>query len=170
MSNQTLLQAWIDKKASGRLNASFQRETILQLKRWNRLPEKKLNEQANAVHDAVFEKIDCLQCANCCKSIPPILNDADIQRLARALRIKVSVFKQQYTRVDEDGDTVMNQSPCPFLGHDHYCSVYEHRPRACRAYPHTNDFEFKQNMRLHAVNATYCPAVYHIIEQLKALI
>ncbi len=29
-------------------------------------------------------------------------------------------------------------SPCPFLGDDNYCSVYEARPKACREYPHTD--------------------------------
>ncbi len=136
------------------------------------LTKQKLKEvasKANEVHDEVFERIDCLDCANCCKSIPPIVNQTDSRRIARYLKLSESLFFQKYLCKDEDGDTVINQSPCPFLESDNKCQIYEVRPKACREYPHTNNHEFVKNIRLHTQNTQYCPAVFHIVEKLKEI-
>jgi hypothetical protein len=81
--------------------------------------------------------------------------------------MKPADFEATYLKIDEDGDTVMNASPCPFLQVDNACAIYEVRPRACREYPHTDNQEFSQNLNLHAPNAQYCPAVFHILEEMK---
>lgn len=163
------IEIWQKKKDEGLLSTSILAQNKKFLQAVMRLNEKKINQKAEEIHDLVFSKVDCLQCANCCKSIPPILNETDANRISRQLRMKTSVFKEKYTRIDEDGDMVINQSPCPFLGGDNFCSVYEVRPKACREYPHTNNFEFRKNIRLHAINANYCPGVYHILEELKKI-
>ena len=128
-----------------------------------RINPKSLNEAANQVHEEVFSKVDCLQCANCCTSIPPIVTATDAKRIAKYLGLKPNQFKDDYLSEDDDGDTVMNQSPCRFLGEDNKCDIYEVRPRACRQYPHTDQFEFSKHFDLHAQNVRYCPAVYHIV-------
>jgi len=128
---------------------------------------KQLDKLADELHDQVFSKIDCLDCANCCTSIPPIVNKTDTARIAKHLHLTPLAFETRYLRIDEDQDTVMNQSPCPFLGEDHACAIYEVRPKACREYPHTNHREFSQNIHLHAQNANYCPAVFHILELME---
>ena len=87
--------------------------------------------------------------------------------MAKHLGLKVTAFKDQYVKVDEDMYMVMNLSPCPFLQEDNKCLIYEFRPKACREYPHTEDFEFINNLKLHAINARYCPAVFHMLENLK---
>ncbi|HKL38847.1 MAG TPA: YkgJ family cysteine cluster protein [Bacteroidales bacterium] len=126
-----------------------------------------LDERIHALHDEAFTRIDCLSCANCCKSISPILYDRDINRIAKKLRIKPSEFTQQYLRVDEDGDYVFRQTPCPLLMPDNYCSVYEARPRSCRDYPHTDRKNYHRVLR-HTLKDTYvCPAVFYIIDKLK---
>lgn len=73
----------------------------------------------------------------------------------------------EYVIFDEDDDMVINSSPCPFLGSDNYCSIYEARPKACREYPHTDEGTFSRNLRLHQPNAHYCPAVFHILEEME---
>ena len=138
------------------------------IKKLKKIKIKKLNEATEGLHDKVFEKIDCLDCANCCKSIPPIINETDSRRIAKHLGMKVTQFKNKYVKFDEDMDMVMNQSPCPFLQADNKCLIYEYRPKACREYPHTEDYEFTKQLKLHAINAHYCPAVFHILEELKA--
>lgn len=137
------------------------------MRRLSKSKDKKLNKRVDELHDTVFEKVDCLECANCCTSIPPLLNETDVRRAAKALGMKPAQFKDEYTRVDEDGDTVMNQTPCPFLGAGNLCDIYDSRPKACRQYPHTDNQEFLKNAKLHATNAVYCPAVFHILEALK---
>jgi uncharacterized protein len=137
------------------------------IKRLSKQNDKKINQMADELHESVFEKIDCLECANCCKSIPPILNDNDINRMAKNLGMKASVFENNYVKTDEDGDRVMIKSPCVFLESDNKCLIYEARPKACREYPHTNNFGFIKNQKLHPINAEYCPAVYFILEEMR---
>ncbi|MBX7204611.1 MAG: YkgJ family cysteine cluster protein [Bacteroidia bacterium] len=116
-------------------------------------------------HEEVFAQFDCLQCANCCKTISPIITQKDMERLAKQLKISVSVFLQQYLFMDEDGDFVFKQTPCPFLGADNYCSVYNSRPDACREYPHTNRRKMKQILDLTYLNSLTCPAVWKMVER-----
>lgn len=127
---------------------------------------KKINARAEEIHEQVFSKIDCLKCANCCTSIPPMVNETDVRRISKYLGVKASKFKEQYLRVDEDRDVVMSDSPCPFLGEGNKCDIYDVRPKACRQYPHTDNYEFTKHLKLHLTNTRYCPAVYHILEEM----
>src|SRR5512147_151758 len=141
------IENWKSKK--NEISKSFQKIAI-KLSRQN---SKKLDIKANEMHELVFRDIDCLKCANCCKSIPPIVNETDIKRISKYLGIKANDFKQSYLKYDEDMDLVINHSPCPFLESDNKCRIYDYRPKACREYPHTNDFEFSKNIKLHAINS-----------------
>jgi Fe-S-cluster containining protein len=119
------------------------------------------------LHEEAFEKIDCLKCANCCKTTSPIFYQRDIERLAKHFRIRPSEFIEQYLHIDEDNDYVLNSAPCPFLGDDNYCSVYDSRPTACREYPHTDRKRVQQIFNLTLKNASVCPAVFQILEQIR---
>jgi Fe-S-cluster containining protein len=136
-------------------------------KRWKKKPPRNLDEVVKDIHDEVFENLDCLSCANCCKSISPALYYKDIERMAAALRMKPSDFMEKYTREDEDGDFVFRQTPCPFLMSDNYCQIYESRPKACREYPHTDRTRFFQILDLTLKNTTVCPAAYYVVERLR---
>ncbi|MGB1206700.1 MAG: YkgJ family cysteine cluster protein [Chitinophagales bacterium] len=129
---------------------------------------KGLDEIANKMHKEVFKKVSCLDCANCCSTIPPIVTATDSKRIAKHLGMKLVTFKEEYIVEDEDGDMVINQTPCPFLESDKTCYIYDVRPKACQQYPHTDNSDFVQNLHLHAQNAQYCPAVFHILEKMKA--
>jgi Fe-S-cluster containining protein len=136
-----------------------------QLKKLRGQDSKALDAQAAAAHEEAFRRIDCLDCGNCCSTIPPIVNAADAKRLARFLRMPEGEFHECYLTRDEDGDTVMNASPCPFLAEDKHCLVYEVRPKACRAYPHTDE-AFSKHLDLHARNLPVCPATWFVVEQM----
>ncbi len=136
------------------------------VKKLKRKKGKNLDEQADDVHVEVFKKIDCLSCANCCTSIPPIVNKTDASRIAKKLGMKPVEFENEYLTIDDDGDTVMNTSPCPFLQGDNTCLVYDIRPKACRQFPHTDEMDFSKNMKLHVTNANICPGVFHILRRL----
>lgn len=130
---------------------------------------KKLDTAFHTLHDVVFEEVDCLRCANCCKTTSPIFYSNDIERAAKALRMKPGDFVETYLRIDDDKDYVLKSSPCAFLGSDNYCSIYEDRPKACREYPHTNRKKIVQIMDLTYKNTTVCPAVLEIVERLKKI-
>lgn len=136
---------------------------------------KKLRKQKPAsldvtvqfIHDQVFEKVDCLQCANCCKTTSPIFYQKDIERAAKVLKLAPKLFIEKYLHLDEDKDYVLNSSPCAFLNPDNYCSIYRERPTACKEYPHTNRKRFFQLLDLTLKNTTICPAAFEIVERLK---
>ncbi len=56
--------------------------------------------------------------------------------------MRESEFIQTYLVVDEDGDFVVNTKPCPFLGDDNFCSIYEQRPSDCQRFPYTDEDVF----------------------------
>ena len=136
----------------------------------NYLKKKKpsdLDIKVREFHDAAFGKIDCLLCANCCSSISPALYDKDIERIAKALKTKPSGVVETYLHQDEEKDWVFRKTPCPFLGEENLCLVYEARPLACKEYPHTNRTRFYQVLDLTLKNAAICPAVCLVMEELK---
>lgn len=126
-----------------------------------------LDIEIHQIHDEVFEELDCLTCANCCKTTSPIFYQKDIERAAKALKFSPKQFIDKYLHIDEDEDYVLNNAPCTFLDNENYCTIYPHRPNACREYPHTNRKRFVQLLDLTLKNTFICPAVYQIVEQLK---
>lgn len=77
-------------------------------------PPKNLDYQMQEIHNAVFKKIDCLSCANCCKTTGPLFTSADIERISKFLKLKPQQFIDKYLKVDEDKDHVLQQVPCTF--------------------------------------------------------
>ncbi|WP_044202902.1 YkgJ family cysteine cluster protein [Flammeovirga sp. OC4] len=131
---------------------------------------KQIDQIVNDADEEAFQKFDCLTCANCCKTISPVVTATDVKRIAKHFRMKETEVISEYMRVDSDGDYVMNQQPCPFLGADNYCSIYEARPKACRDYPLTQNQGFNQRPALHARNTLTCPVVFHVVKELKSKI
>ena len=138
-------------------------------KQLRRIPERKLDEMFHEKHEKVFQEIDCLQCANCCKTTSPIFRDIDIKRLSKRFRVKPVQFIDEYLRIDEDKDYVLKTAPCPFLADDNSCNVYEDRPLACKEYPHTDRKKMFQIIPLTLQNTLVCPAVSRIVEQMRNL-
>lgn len=130
-------------------------------------PPRDLDEEMQKIHHAVFSQIDCLSCANCCKTTGPLFTWTDIERIAKYLKLKPQEFIRQYLREDEDKDWVFQQLPCPFLGTDNRCWIYEVRPKACREYPHTDRKKIYRIAPITLKNAEICPAVYRVLEEMK---
>ena len=129
---------------------------------------KNLDYVVQELHDKEFEKTDCLDCGNCCKTTSPIFTEKDVERIAKYLKMKVVDFKNQYLEVDSDDFMVLKTAPCSFLDEsDNSCFIYEVRPKACAEYPHTNRRKFIQLADLTIENTTICPAAYNIVEALK---
>jgi len=119
------------------------------------------------LHEDEFSRTDCLNCANCCKTTGPLFTQKDIERIAKHFKMKPGEFIDTYLRMDEDNDFVLQQVPCPFLGADNYCSIYEKRPKACREYPHTDRKDFHKISNITIKNTAVCPAAYNIVEEMK---
>ncbi|MDG5800197.1 YkgJ family cysteine cluster protein [Marinilabiliaceae bacterium ANBcel2] len=128
-----------------------------------------LDKSAAFLHHKAFEDIDCLNCANCCKTTSPIITIKDIEKMARRLKIKSSAFIDQYLTRDEEGDYVYKSAPCPFLMPDNYCMIYEDRPKACREYPHTDRKKIHQILNITYKNTFVCPVVAKVVKGLKTI-
>ncbi len=119
------------------------------------------------LHEKAFSEIDCLNCAGCCKNISPRFKSPDIKRVAKFMSLKESALIESYLRLDEDGDYVVQQSPCPFLESDNKCAIYEVRPGDCRKYPYTDSGDFFAYPNTAIQNINYCPAVVRVLEELE---
>ncbi len=135
-------------------------------KKWKQSKPKDLDQKFHKSHDYEFKKMDCLTCANCCKTTSPIFRDADIRRIAKHLRMKESQFIDSYLKMDDENDYVLQKSPCHFLGADNKCEIYEVRPLACREYPHTDRKNMHQILDLTSQNTLVCPAVSRIVQKI----
>jgi len=159
----------MNKQLDYKLLSALAAKSEPEWKRFFSKNKKKLEEmdvEVHDLHDAVSERTDCLKCANCCRTLGPRITDKDVERMAKALRMKSSAVINAYLRIDEDGDMVFQSMPCPFLGDDNYCAIYESRPKACREYPHTDRKRFYQIYNLSIKNAYTCPIVYEVLQQL----
>jgi len=117
-------------------------------------------------HEEAFSKIDCLQCANCCKNYSPRFKTPDIKRISKHLKMRESDFIDKYLKVDEEGDFVAKSLPCPFLGADNFCSIYDQRPSDCHRFPYTDEDVFIKRQNLTLKNSSFCPITYFVLEKL----
>ncbi len=157
----------IDLKSFSRKAKRYYKENEKFFARLKRSRRKDLDDLVDVYHEQAFRKIDCLDCANCCKSISPTFEPKDIKRISKFLGLKTDAFINTYLHMDEEGDMVHNGAPCPFLAKDNKCNIYEARPEACRGYPHTDEQQLKSILDITLQNTLYCPAVFDIVENLK---
>ena len=149
------------------LAAQRKKENVAFFKKLKRKAPKNIDAITQQLHNEAFDNIDCLDCANCCKTTGPLFTQEDINRISKYFKMKPGTFIDTYLRVDEDKDYVLQTVPCTFLGADNYCSIYEVRPKACRTYPHTDRRKLSQIAGLTIANTAICPAAYHVVERMK---
>jgi Fe-S-cluster containining protein len=137
------------------------------LDRLQKLNTKEVDGYFHVEHEAVFKEIDCLKCANCCKTTGPLFTQKDIERIAQHMKLKPTEFISRYLAIDEDKDYVLRQIPCLFLDEQNYCSIYSIKPNACGEYPHTNRKNMKEISALTFNNAMMCPAVARVLENIE---
>lgn len=149
---------------------NWERKSAEKQKVYKRLLEKAemrdVLQKLPSIHKEAFAKIDCLTCANCCRNYSPRFKTPDIKRIAKHLRMKESVFIATYLRLDEDGDYVARSTPCPFLGSDNYCNIYENRPSDCIRFPYTDEDVLLKRKHITLKNSSFCPIVYYVLEKL----
>ena len=155
--NKDLLSNW-EKKSADRQKVYNQ-----YLKKANK---NEVLKQLPAFHEEAFSRIDCLQCANCCKNYSPRFKTPDIKRISKHLKMRESDFIETYLKVDEEGDYVVKSTPCPFLGPDNFCGIYEQRPSDCRRFPYTDEDVFIKRQNITLKNSSFCPITYYVLEKL----
>lgn len=140
------------------------RKYLQKLKKSN---PKHLDSMMQTLHEKEFEKRNCLDCANCCKTTGPLWTEKDITRVAKHFKMKPQEFEEKYLYRDEEDDLVLQQLPCTFLMADNTCLIYDIRPKACANYPHTDHRSFHKIGHITLKNVAICPAAFNILERLK---
>ena len=118
------------------------------------------------LHEEAFSKIDCLSCAACCKNYSPRFKTPDLKRISKHLKMKEGDFIERYLTLDKEGDYVVRSKPCPFLGQDNFCSIYDVRPSDCSRFPYTNEDIIIKRPAITLKNTTFCPITYFVMEKL----
>ncbi|MBA2498370.1 MAG: YkgJ family cysteine cluster protein [Chitinophagaceae bacterium] len=132
----------------------------------HRANKKHVLKQLPELTDEAFKSVDCLQCAQCCKNYSPRFKTPDIKRISKQLKMRESEFIDTYLNVDLEGDFVVKSTPCPFLGSDNYCGIYDDRPSDCRRFPYTDEDVLLKRPQLTLKNSTFCPITYYVLERL----
>ena len=87
---------------------------------------------------------DCSNCPAYCCTYPQIpVTPADVRRLAKGFDIEPEQAERRFTKKAGDGTRIMRHrvdhifpTACQFLDQEkRQCTVYEHRPKFCRAFP-----------------------------------
>lgn len=153
------------------LNDNWQKKSEEKQKQFKhflqRADKNKVLKQLPSLHEEAFTKIDCLQCAACCKNYSPRFKTTDIKRISKLLKLKESIFIHTYLLLDKDGDYVVKSTPCPFLDNHNYCSIYENRPSDCKRFPYTDEDVLLKRQNITLKNSTFCPAVFFVLDKLS---
>jgi Fe-S-cluster containining protein len=123
------------------------------------------------IAQGIEEQIDCMQCANCCRVATAVVSERDVERLARALRMKPARFLADYTQESQEEGRILRRTEergCVFL-EGNQCTVYDDRPDSCQKFPHVvrGAGSIASRMWQFADRACYCPIVYNSLEAFK---
>jgi uncharacterized protein len=112
-----------------------------------------------------WAKTDCMDCANCCKTMSPTYTQRDIIRIAKFLGMTVRAFKEKWLYKDRTGDWLNKSKPCQFLDiKTNLCGIYEVRPGDCAGFPHHGTKKIKDYLHVYKQNVEFCPATYRLVE------
>ena len=139
------------------------------LTKLEKAPPRGLDSKAAKLHPEVWAEVDCLTCANCCKTMTPTYTKQDIIRIATHFKQTPQQFKDQWLMYDKkDGDWQNKKQPCQFLNlKDNKCSIYAIRPLDCSGFPHLPKKRMVDYMHVHKQNIEYCPATYKLVEKMR---
>jgi len=126
------------------------------------------------IAEGIQERIDCTQCANCCKTSTTEVTERDIEKLARHLHTTPEKFIADYTMLEADEGQMTRvlkfseADGCVFL-EGNLCSVYDARPGICQRYPHLvrGNGSIASRMWQFVDRASVCPIVYNSMEAFK---
>lgn len=131
-------------------------------------PPRGLDKIAEETNQQVWQEINCLSCANCCKKMTPTFTAKDIKRIAGFLKMTPAAFKEKWLFLGKkDKDWVNLKQPCQFLDmQTNKCTIYEVRPADCAGFPHLTKKKMTDYMHVHVQNIEYCPATYRFVEKM----
>jgi uncharacterized protein len=138
------------------------------LTRLETVKPKGMDKLAIEVDKEVWAETDCLQCANCCKTMTPTFTTKDIKRISAHFNQTPEEFTKKWLYKERGtGDMMNKKQPCQFLNlKDNKCSIYEIRPADCSGFPHHTKKHFTEWAHVYKQNVEYCPATYKMVEKM----
>ncbi len=132
-------------------------------------PPRGLDRLALATDLEMWQEVDCLSCANCCKTMTPTYTASDMKRIATHFGMTVDAFKTKWLYKDKNGDWVNKKQPCQFLNMlDNKCRIYPIRPKDCSGFPHHTKKRMVDYMHIFKQNLDFCPATFRLVEMMKS--
>jgi Fe-S-cluster containining protein len=115
-----------------------------------------------------WAKTDCMDCANCCKTMSPTYSRRDIVRISKFLNMTGAAFREKWLFRDRAGDWLNKKTPCQFLDlKTNLCGIYEVRPRDCAGFPHHGTKKIAEYGHVFRQNIEFCPATYRLVELME---
>ena len=138
------------------------------LRKIEKSPPRGLDKLTPQINAEIWQEVDCLSCANCCKTMSPTYTAKDIRRISRHLNMTPAMFKEKWLYYDKkDGDWMNKSQPCQFLdAGTNMCKIYEVRPDDCAGFPHLTKKKMIDYIHVHQQNISYCPATYKMVEKM----
>lgn len=134
-------------------------------------PTHKLDKMSGSIEKEVWKEVDCLTCANCCKTMSPTFTKTDIKRISAHFSMSPEAFTKKWLRKDRVGDVLNKTEPCQFLNQkDNKCSIYEIRPVDCAGFPHLGKKKMVDYMHVHKQNIEFCPATFKMVEKMQIMV
>ncbi|MBN9385396.1 MAG: YkgJ family cysteine cluster protein [Chitinophagaceae bacterium] len=131
-------------------------------------PPRGLDELKMEADKQAWSRTDCLDCANCCKTMSPTYTQKDVKRIAAHLGMTENAFREKWLYKDRTGDWMNVKQPCQFLDlKTNMCNIYAVRPADCAGFPHHNKRKMVEYMHMYQQNIEYCPATYRVVEYIQ---
>src|SRR5207302_1027410 len=89
------------------------------------LTRRKVNgliSKTQRLHKEAYQKIDCGQCANCCKTMTPTYTKRDVYRISKHVGMTAKEYWKKYLMKEDNGDIVNRKTPCHFLDKNNRCT------------------------------------------------
>lgn len=132
-------------------------------------PPAGIHTLTTIIDKEVWQEVDCLSCANCCKKMTPTFTSQDLKRISAHFNQTPEAFSKQWLEKDKNKDMVNVNQPCQFLNlANNKCSIYEIRPVDCAGFPHLTKRKWSEYAHVHKQNIDYCPATFKMVEKLIA--
>jgi uncharacterized protein len=136
------------------------------LTKMEKKPARQWKDAVVKMEPLVWQEVDCLGCANCCKTMTPTFTTTDIKRISAHFGQTPDEFKQKWLYKDRVGDWLNKKEPCQFLDlTSNKCSIYAIRPADCAGFPHLQK-NLTEYGHVHKQNIECCPATFRMVERM----
>ena len=133
-------------------------------------PPKGIDKITPVLDKEVWQEVDCLSCANCCKKMTPTFTPQDLKRISAHFNQTPDEFRMKWLKKDSNKDLVNKTQPCQFLDlKTNMCSIYAIRPVDCSGFTHLSRRKWTEYAHIHKQNIDYCPATFRMVEKMYKL-